>query len=102
MDVPSRLSLATVLRVLDAEIDTAAQVVPGLVIDDPDDVRFAMPPFVVTKVETGAFGTDDPPAYLVLADVIDLSALGEPTKTNNHRDDHPDHRSARSGRGAAT
>ncbi len=86
VDVPSRLSLATVLRLLDAEIDTAAQIVPGLVIDDPDDVRFAMPPFVVTKVETGAFGTDDPPPCLVLADVIDLSALGEPTKTNNHRE----------------
>lgn len=86
VDVSSRLPLATVLRVLDAEIGTAAEIIPGLIIDNPDDIRFAMLPFVVTKVETGAFGKDDPPPYLTIADVIDLSALGEPTKTDGHRE----------------
>jgi hypothetical protein len=78
--IPAKLDLRTVLRLLDVEIEDAAGVLPGLIIDDPDHVRFAAPPFVVTKIQTGQCGSDSQPRHVELADVIDLGPFGEPTK----------------------
>jgi hypothetical protein len=85
-DVEPRLSLLTLLRLLDIEIEDAGEVLPGLVTSDPDHVRFVTPPFVATRVQTGQFGVGNPPQYLTLSEVLDLSPFGDPTKDQGYQE----------------
>ncbi|MEU7906341.1 hypothetical protein [Actinoplanes sp. NPDC049118] len=82
-----RLSLLEVLEILASAWGTAATVIPRAAADDPSRMPLARPPWVEMHLQSrspiviGGAATN-----LGLTDVIDLSALGEPTREGHRQE----------------
>jgi len=76
-----RLSLLEVIEVLASAWGTAATVIPRAAADDPSQMPLDRPPWVEMHIQSRSpLVIGGTMTNLGLADVIDLSALGEPTR----------------------
>jgi len=85
-DVASQLSIGEIVEVLVAAWDVAAMVAPLAAVDDPALMPPAAPPFVEVHLQTSAPITTSTGRQLLLSDVIDLSAFGEPAREDTRRE----------------
>lgn len=75
-----RLSLIEVIEVLVSAWGTVTSVVPLAAVDDPRRMPLAGPPYVEMHVQANPPGSNGTRRCLGLADVIDLSLFGQPTR----------------------
>jgi hypothetical protein len=75
-----RLSLFEIIELLASAWGTATSRLPGGVVDDPSGMLLARPPYVEMHLRSAAPFLSETHRSLGLSDVIDLSALGQPTR----------------------